>query len=144
MLGLTTSEKLARALSEMRMGIPVILRTETNAGLVISAETIPADRFDEIRTNFAAPYLALTHRRAETIKVYAFDGSFARIAIPRDRTLSWVKNVADPADGHARRAKGALRNNYDARLGHRAHGAAHAETSPSFTSSFNCTHSHAR
>lgn len=97
MLGLTISEKLARALSEMRMGIPVILRTETNAGLVISAETMPADRFDEIRANFAAPYLALTHRRAETIKVYAFDGSFARIAIPSDRTLSWVKNVADPA-----------------------------------------------
>lgn len=106
MLGPTTSEKLARAMADLRMGIPVVLRGQQHAGVIVSAETIAPERFKEFRNRFPAPFLALTHRRAETIKIYAYDGTFARIAIPSDRDLSWIKAVADPASDMVAGLKG--------------------------------------
>jgi GTP cyclohydrolase II len=97
MLGPSTAEQLARALADLRMGIPVVLMSQTGAGIIASAEAVSASRFTELRTSFGDPVLVLTHRRAETIKIYAYDGSYARISVPKDRDLTWVKNVADPA-----------------------------------------------
>lgn len=96
MLGPTVSERIARALADLRMGLPVVL-TGAQPILFCATETLTAERFAAYRTLGAAPVLVLTQRRAETIKVYAFDGNFARISIPTDRTVSWVKQVADPA-----------------------------------------------
>lgn len=96
MLGPTPSEHLARALAELRMGVPIVMSGPDGAGIVAAAETVSQHRFDTLRAMGDA-YLVVTHRRAETIKIYAYDGSFARIVIPQDRTLTWIKNVADPA-----------------------------------------------
>ena len=96
MLGLTVSERIARALADLRMGLPVVLHGQ-HPMLFAATETITQDRYNALLSFDQAPILVVTQRRAETIKIYAFDGSFARISVPADRTLSWIKQVADPA-----------------------------------------------
>ncbi|MDT8344793.1 MAG: GTP cyclohydrolase II, partial [Thermohalobaculum sp.] len=41
--------------------------------------------------------LAVTHRRAETLKARAYDGMLARIAVPADAGAPWVTATADPS-----------------------------------------------
>ena len=40
----------------------------------------------------------MVSRRAETLKARAYDGDLARIDLPRDAGLDWLRAVADPAD----------------------------------------------
>ena len=44
------------------------------------------------------PELAITARRAETLKARAYDGDLARIAVPGGADVGWLRAVADPAD----------------------------------------------
>src|SRR5210317_2280786 len=88
MLGPTVSERIARALADLRMGLPVVLHGQ-HPMLFAATETITQDRYNALLSFDQAPILVVTQRRAETIKIYAFDGSFARISVPADRTLSF-------------------------------------------------------
>ena len=42
--------------------------------------------------------LAITRHRAETLKARPYDGDLARIIVPRDGGLGWLRAMADPAD----------------------------------------------
>ncbi len=99
------TERLARARADLRMGVPVVL---DGGALVLAAETLDAARLADLRTLGGDAVLAVTGRRAETLKARAYDGDIARIVLPPDATLNWVRAVADPADDLRAPMKGPL------------------------------------
>ena len=107
-LGPDKTELLARARSDLRMGVPVVLCNGAECALVLAAETADTRRFAALQATGAALHLAISARRAETLKARAYDGDLARIAIPEDAPLAWVQAVADPADDLATPMKGPL------------------------------------
>lgn len=102
------SETLARARADLRMGVPVILEGPDGAALVLAAETLDAQRLADLRALGGQPVLAISSRRAETLKARAYDGDLARVQVPPDATLAWVLGVADPADDLKTPMKGPL------------------------------------
>ncbi len=98
------TETLARARADLRMGVPIVL----GEVLVLAAETLTAQRLADVLTLDAAPVLAITARRAETLKARAYDGDLARVLLPPDATLDWVQSIADPADDLRAPLKGPL------------------------------------
>ena len=99
------TERLARARADLRMGVPVVL---DGGAVVLAAETLDAARLAHLRTLGGQPVLAVTGRRAATLKARAYDGDLARIILPPDATLAWVRAVADPADDLRAPMKGPL------------------------------------
>ncbi|MDT8857396.1 GTP cyclohydrolase II [Paracoccaceae bacterium Fryx2] len=102
-------ERLTRARGDLRMGVPVVLTDAGAAALVVAVESLSAPRLADLR-RLGAPELALTARRAETLKARAYDGDLARIAVPKDAGLDWLQALADPADDLAVPMKGPLRS----------------------------------
>ena len=96
-LHLSIAERLTRARGDLRMGVPVILCGPGGAALVASVEALDAGRLADLR-GFGPPVLAITARRAETLKARAYDGDLARILPPAGADLGWLRSVADPAD----------------------------------------------
>lgn len=95
-LTLTLTERLARARGDLRMGVPVVLMGAEPA-LMVAVEALTAARLADMR-GFGQPVIALTDRRAETLKARAYDGDLARITLPPDQGLDWIRSLADPAD----------------------------------------------
>ena len=116
------NEKLARARADIRMGVPVVLVAPSGDGsLVLAAETIDAARLAELRALSPLAVIAITDHRAETLKARAYDGDLARIMLPPDATLAWVRGIADPADDLRSPMKGPLRSEREGRADlHRA------------------------
>ncbi|MEM0990741.1 MAG: GTP cyclohydrolase II [Pseudomonadota bacterium] len=96
-LNLSAEELVARARADLRIGAPVGLVSATGAALVISAETVTARRLADLRDVSGALDLAVSHRRAETLKARAYDGDLARIEVPADAAVTWVRATADPS-----------------------------------------------
>ncbi|MFO8126470.1 GTP cyclohydrolase II [Yoonia sp.] len=104
------TERLARARADLRMGVPVVL---DGGALVLAAETLDAVRLADLRTLGGEAVLAVTSWRAETLKARAYDGDIARIILPPDVTLNWVRAIADPADDLRAPMKGPLQTARD-------------------------------
>ncbi|WP_298438306.1 GTP cyclohydrolase II [uncultured Jannaschia sp.] len=93
----TPSELAARARADLRVGLPVAI-----GGVVLaSVETLSGERLAAMAA--AGPLvLAVTARRAETLRARAYDGDLARISVPPGADAAWLRAVADPArDLHA-------------------------------------------
>lgn len=90
------------------MGVPVGLRGAAGNVLVASAETVGAARLRALMA-LGPLDLALTGRRAATLKARPYDGDVARVVVPEDARLSWVQELADPADDLANPMKGPLK-----------------------------------
>jgi len=101
------NETLARARADLRMGVPVGLTGGGQTVLVASAETLSEARLYELRA-LGPLDLALTGRRAATLKARAYDDGVARVVVPKEAQLSWVQDLADPADDLANPMKGPL------------------------------------
>lgn len=99
------TERLARARADLRMGVPVVL---DDGAVILAAETLDAARLAHLRTVGGVPVLAVTGWRAQTLKARPYDVDLARIKLPPDATLSWVRSVADPADDLRAPMKGPL------------------------------------
>ena len=112
------SEHLARARADLRMGLPVVLSDGTSSVVAAAVETLSQDRFKDLLSLQGSPALAITGRRAETLKARAYDGDLARITLPRDVSLTWLRAIADPADDMTHPMKGPLKSmrEGDARL----------------------------
>jgi len=110
--GPTLAERLARARADLRIGIPVVLAAGDHGAVIAAAEALTADRLALFRAT-GQPALAITARRAETLKARAYDGDLARLEVPADAGLSWVQDVADPADDLASPMKGPFRSARD-------------------------------
>ena len=108
-LHLSIPERLTRARGDLRMGVPVLLCGAGESVLVAAVETLDADRLADLR-GYGAPVLAITVRRAETLKARAYDGDLARVVPPADAGLSWLRSVADPADDLRTPMKGPLQS----------------------------------
>ena len=93
----TYTEKLARARTDLRLGLPVVLVGDGRAVLCAAIETLDTARLTALRA-LGTPELAITRRRAETLKARAYDGDLARISVPVQADLRWLRGVADPAD----------------------------------------------
>ncbi|MCA8878581.1 MAG: GTP cyclohydrolase II [Rhodobacteraceae bacterium] len=102
-------ELLARARADLRMGLGVVLRSAAgpHGAILFAAETLSQARLADARA-LGRPTLALTARRAETLKARPYDGDLARIVLPGDADLDWVQALADPADDLAMPMKGPL------------------------------------
>lgn len=104
----TIIERLARARADLRMGVPVVLTGHSSA-LVFAAETLNQARLEGISTFDAQAALAITARRAATLKAHAYDGDIARVIMPPASPLSWIRAIADPAGDLRAPMKGPLR-----------------------------------
>lgn len=103
------SELLARARADLRMGVPVVLTDDSGFSVIaIASETLSAQRLADLRNFEGQPVVAITVRRAETLKARAYDGDLARVIIPSDTDIAWVQAVADPSDDLNTPMKGPL------------------------------------
>ncbi|MDW4549355.1 GTP cyclohydrolase II [Defluviimonas sp. D31] len=96
-LGPDIIERLNRARADLRMGVPVILTAGGESALALAAEALDPDRFAALHA-LGPLTLAITSRRAETLKARAYDDDIARLAVPGDATPAWIAAAADPAD----------------------------------------------
>ncbi|SIS57000.1 GTP cyclohydrolase II [Roseivivax lentus] len=104
------TETIARARGDLRMGVPVVLAGRAEgAALVLAAETLSEGRLAAVQAMALPVDLALTGRRAATLRARAYDGDIARVVLPEGAGLSWVRGLADPADDLAQPMKGPLR-----------------------------------
>lgn len=103
MLSPTPSEMLSRACADLSVGLPVAV----GHVLLASVETVSAARLADLRAA-GDLILTLSGRRAETLKARAYDGDVARIRVPADADLAWLRAVADPADDLRAPMKGPL------------------------------------
>ncbi|MFV0491187.1 MAG: GTP cyclohydrolase II [Pseudorhodobacter sp.] len=94
-LALSTLERLTRARGDLRMGVPVMLTGPGAAVLVAAVEPMNQDRFDELRT-LGPTELVLSARRAATLKIVPGNGEIARITLPDEAGLDWLRAMADP------------------------------------------------
>ena len=88
----TLEEQIFRARAELRMGLAVAV----GGWIAASVETLRPDRLAAMRA-LGPLVLAITARRAETLKARAYDGDLARIEVPPDADLGWMRAVADPS-----------------------------------------------
>ena len=107
-LGPSTIERLTRARGDLRMGVPVVLAGGGEAALAVAVEALDPARLEALRS-FGRPELALTARRAETLKTPPYDGDLLRVALPEGAALDWLSALADPADDLRVPMKGPLR-----------------------------------
>jgi GTP cyclohydrolase II len=105
----TLSEIIARARADMRMGVPVMLRSETGHALAVAAEDLSTERLSDLR-ELGTTYLAITARRAETLSARAYDEDLARLVLPSEADVAWIDAVADPADDLTHPMKGPFRS----------------------------------
>lgn len=98
MLQLSIEEQVARAKADLRIGAPVALVAASGGALILAAETARDERLEDFRR--LGPNgvdLAISHRRANTLAARAYDGDIARIVVPKDADISWIKATADPS-----------------------------------------------
>jgi GTP cyclohydrolase II len=89
------------------MGLPVVLEGNGTAALALAVESLTAERLTDLRA-LGPVSLALTARRAETLKARAYDGDLARIEVPTEAAMGWIQALADPADDLKTPMKGPL------------------------------------
>ena len=106
--GPTPAERLNRARADLRMGLPVLLLGPDSAALFLAAEGLAPARLADLRA-LGTPVLALTARRAETLKLGAYDGDLVRLTLPGAADVGWVRAMADPAQDLAHPLKGPFR-----------------------------------
>jgi len=111
------TEIVARARADLRMGVPVVLADAGAGALILAAETLGPERLAGVLALGGAPVAAISARRAATLKARAYDGDLARLALPPDATLAWVRALADPADDLRVPMKGPLISNREGDAG---------------------------
>ena len=94
---------MARARSDLRIGLPVVVDDVFAAAV----ETVTPARATALVQRNAV--LAITARRAETLRMSVYDGDLARIAMEGDASVDWMRAVADPSLDLAAPLKGPFR-----------------------------------
>jgi GTP cyclohydrolase II len=87
---------LSRARGDLRMGVPVVLVGDGGACACRGGRDAGPGAAGGPAA-LGAPELALTARRAETLKARAYDGDLVRIEVPPGTGLDWLRALADPA-----------------------------------------------
>ena len=100
-------EMLARARADLRMGVPVVLDGASPV-VMFSVETLTPQSLAQIKILSTEAVLVITAQRANTLKVPAYDGDLARIALPKTVDTAWITAIANPADDLRAPMKGPL------------------------------------
>ena len=95
-IGPDQSERAARLMAEMRIGLPVLLRDKGTFMVVAAAETLSKERLAGLR-ELGEAHISVTAHRARVLKAMVYDGDVARLPLPEQSDLSWVNGMADPA-----------------------------------------------
>ncbi|MFV2035713.1 MAG: GTP cyclohydrolase II, partial [Halocynthiibacter sp.] len=120
-LSLSIREVVARARADLRMGAVVVVREGAAGAVVCAAELVSDARLGDLRALGGALDLAITNRRADTLRARSYDGDLARIAVPGDADAGWVRATADPSQDLKFPMKGPYRSRRDGPAGlHRA------------------------
>ncbi len=90
----TPQDRRARALTDLRLGLPVVLSGH-DLWLIAAADSISADRLHAMRA-LGPLELALTRWRADTLKARTYHGDIARMRVPGDADVRWCRAMADP------------------------------------------------
>ncbi|AUH33353.1 GTP cyclohydrolase II [Paracoccus tegillarcae] len=97
------AETVSRARADLRMGLPVMI----GGHIAAAVETLSAARLADMRA-LGRPVLAITEWRAETLKARAYDIGLARVQVPADADLAWLRALADPTGDLMTPLKGPL------------------------------------
>ena len=95
-INITVDERISRIYTDLRLGIPAVIQSHETY-LIAPVETLNQKRFDFIRSWLEELTLVISSQRANTLKMSSYDKSLARIKVPADRNLEWLKAVADPS-----------------------------------------------
>jgi len=93
----TIVELQSRARADLRMGVPVVFGLEGDSVILCAVETLTDERLQDMRA-LGDVVLALTSRRADTLKARSYDDGVARLRLPESAGIDWLRCVADPAD----------------------------------------------
>jgi len=99
---------VARARGDLRLGLPVVLSKGRNGLIFVAAETLTSERLSSLRAAWDNVTVALTAWRAETLKARVYDGDLARLKLPADVGIAWIRALADPAHDLRHPMKGPL------------------------------------
>lgn len=102
---LSEKERQARARADLRIGLPLVFKHGDSRSVVASVETISTERLKAM-LRLGPTSLAITARRAETLKARVYDGDLARISIGSGVTCDWLRSMADPSSDLAEPMKG--------------------------------------
>ena len=88
----TLREQISQARHDFKIGVPIALRTY-ETWLVAATETLSKERLGAFGTlpDFT---LAITHWRAQALKLGAYDGDLTRIKPPQDASHYWFQAMA--------------------------------------------------
>lgn len=105
----TVLERIARARTDLRLGLPVVLRDGTTKVAVLAADGITPKRLEATLT-LGKGVLAITEHRARTLSARAYDGDLARLELPQGVDAAWIAAVADPQDDLGSPMKGPFKS----------------------------------
>lgn len=92
---LSQAETIARAMSDLRIGLPIIISADDTSLTILSAESANNERIAQAM-QLSGAQLVLTARRASILKARIYDHDIARITIPAGMNADWVRSIADP------------------------------------------------
>ena len=95
-LSLMLPERVARARADLRIGAAVALETPAGGAIAMAAEMVTAPRLAALRA-LGPTDLAVTARRAATLKARAYDGDLARIVVDGPFDVARALAAADPS-----------------------------------------------
>ena len=98
-MNLNSAEISSRLVSDLRLGLPIILKNGHVTSIVIAIETLQEKRFREI-INVAEEEnveIAITNRRAEVLKARLYDEKVTRLKIGKNVSIDFLQATADPA-----------------------------------------------
>ena len=105
----THADLTTRARTDLRLGLPVVVVDAEGSALVAAVEALDPARLSALLAAGPEPVLALTARRAETLKARAYDGDLARIPLSPDARAEDLLALADPSLDLRHPMKGPLR-----------------------------------
>ena len=88
-----------RAAQDLRRGLPVtVLEGDGARVIVVATELVTAEKLAALKGwSGATPDIALTHQRAETLKIRLYSPEIVLVPLPARLSAEMVRSLADPA-----------------------------------------------
>jgi GTP cyclohydrolase II len=80
--------------SDLRLGLPVVLTDADGAAMILPIETLSQARYHALN---GMAHFVMTSRRAAALGQQAQDGAVTLIPVPKAARLDWLKALADPS-----------------------------------------------
>ena len=90
-------EQKIRLKNEFSLGIPVLIKKNNENFIVSPIETLKEEYLKKFfKYSKKPPTLVITKKRAQTLNVMVYDKKIARIKLPKNFNIDWLKKTADP------------------------------------------------